>query len=397
MRKSWVIKRLGDLSEVITKGTTPTSVGYDFVDNGINFVKVESINGGGQFLPEKLAKISEKCHLALKRSQLQEGDILFSIAGALGRTALVTEDILPANTNQALSIIRLKKSDDVLTEFILKALETGIVFEQIEKFRGGVAQQNLSLAQVSDFQIPVPSYSEQKRIVAILNESFIALEKAKENAEKNLQNARELFESYLQSIFANPENDWEEKNLGDICEVIAGQSPEGKYYNNSGKGLPFYQGKKEFTEKYLGAPTTWTTNITKEAQEGDILMSVRAPVGPVNFSTSKICIGRGLAAIRASKHIDKEFLFSFLIKHKNEIVGNAGAVFNSISKTQIENILIPLPSISKQKIIVDKLITLSTETKRLEIVYQQKLADLEELKKSVLHKAFTGELAGACS
>ena len=72
-------------------------------------------------------------------------------------------------------------------------------------------------------------------------------------------------------------------------------------------------------------------------------MSVRAPVGPVNFATEKICIGRGLTAIRASKLIDKEFLFNFLLKHKKEIVGNAGAVFNSINKTQIENILIPLP------------------------------------------------------
>lgn len=145
---------------------------------------------------------------------------------------------------------------------------------------------------------------------------------------------------------------WQTKKLGEVCEVIAGQSPEGKYYNSSGKGLPFYQGKKEFTEKYLGAPTTWTTNITKEAQDGDILMSVRAPVGPVNFSTSRICIGRGLTAIRPSKSIDNEFLFNFLIKHENEIIGNAGAVFNSINKRQIEDILISLPSVPEQKRIV---------------------------------------------
>ena len=145
---------------------------------------------------------------------------------------------------------------------------------------------------------------------------------------------------------------WEIKKIGEVCEVIAGQSPEGKYYNNSGDGLPFYQGKKEFTEKYLGSPTTWTTNITKEAQEGDILMSVRAPVGPVNFATGNICIGRGLAAIRTSKYIDREFLFNFLIKHESEIIGNSGAVFNSINKKQIENIVIPVPPISEQKKIV---------------------------------------------
>ncbi|KJJ83525.1 restriction modification system DNA specificity domain-containing protein [Candidatus Omnitrophus magneticus] len=278
-------------------------------------------------------------------------------------------------------------------KYNLKFIFNLLLTLNLPKLAKGV-KPGINRNEVYGIAVKTPPLPEQERLVVIFDGIFEKVAKAKENAEENLQNARELFESYLQSIFANPGEDLEEKKLGDICEVIAGQSPEGKYYNNSGKGLPFYQGKKEFTEKYLGVPTTWTTNITKEAQEGDILMSVRAPVGPVNFSTSRICIGRGLAAIRASKHIDKEFLFNFLIKHKNEIVGNAGAVFNSISKTQIENILIPLPSIPKQKIIVDKLITLSTETKRLEIVYQQKLADLEELKKSVLHKAFNGGLVG---
>ena len=101
-----------------------------------------------------------------------------------------------------------------------------------------------------------------------------------------------------------------------MCKVIAGQSPEGKFYNDNGIGLPFYQGKKEYGEKYIGAPTTWTTKITKEAEENDILMSVRAPVGPINFATQRICIGRGLAAIRATNLINKEFLFNFLLKHR---------------------------------------------------------------------------------
>lgn len=145
---------------------------------------------------------------------------------------------------------------------------------------------------------------------------------------------------------------WEWKKLGEVCQVIAGQSPEGKFYNAEGNGLPFYQGKKEYGEKFIGAPTTWTTNITKVAEAGDILMSVRAPVGPVNFATQKICIGRGLAAIRAGSKVSPEFLFNFLLKHEAEIEGNAGAVFNSINKRQIENIEIPLPPLPEQQRIV---------------------------------------------
>lgn len=145
---------------------------------------------------------------------------------------------------------------------------------------------------------------------------------------------------------------WERKKLGEICKVIAGQSPEGTFYNSEGNGMPFYQGKKEYGVKYIGEPTTWTTKITKEAEAGDILISVRAPVGPVNFATQKICIGRGLAAIRAGKNIDKEFLFNYLIKYESEIEGNVGAVFNSINKTQIESLEIPLPPLPEQQRIV---------------------------------------------
>lgn len=177
---------------------------------------------------------------------------------------------------------------------------------------------------------------------------------------------------------------WEIYKLGDICRVIAGQSPEGKFYNSEGNGMPFYQGKKEYGEKYIGEPTTWTTKITKEAEAGDILMSVRAPVGPVNFATQKICIGRGLAAIRAGKHIDKEFLYNYLIKHENEIEGNAGAVFNSINKTQIEAIEIPLPPLSEQQRIVSILDQAFAVIEKAKANAEQNLKNAKELFESYL-------------
>lgn len=177
---------------------------------------------------------------------------------------------------------------------------------------------------------------------------------------------------------------WKVVKIGDVCEVIAGQSPEGKYYNKKGDGLPFYQGKKDFEEKFLGEPTTWTTNVTKEAQQGDILMSVRAPVGPVNFATGKICIGRGLAAIRASKLIDKEFLFYFFLKHENEIVGNAGAVFSSINKAQIESIELPLPPLPEQQRIVSVLDEAFASIAQAKSNAERNLVNARELFDSVL-------------
>jgi type I restriction enzyme S subunit len=141
-------------------------------------------------------------------------------------------------------------------------------------------------------------------------------------------------------------------SLGSVAKVIAGQSPEGKYYNDKDEGLPFYQGKKEFGERVIGEPTTWTTDVTKIGEPGDILMSVRAPVGPVNFTDQKICIGRGLAAIRSSETIDSDFLYYQLLSKQDEIAGTEGAVFASINKAAIEALQVVVPAIEEQRRIV---------------------------------------------
>jgi type I restriction enzyme M protein len=142
-------------------------------------------------------------------------------------------------------------------------------------------------------------------------------------------------------------------DLGDVADVIAGQSPLGESYNESGEGIAFHQGKTEFGPTHLGAPKKWTTVPTKLAQAGDILMSVRAPVGPVNIAPYPLCIGRGLAAIRAREtSLLPMFAFHFLRSIEDQITGNAGAAFASINKDQIEAIGIPLPPLEMQREIV---------------------------------------------
>jgi type I restriction enzyme S subunit len=181
---------------------------------------------------------------------------------------------------------------------------------------------------------------------------------------------------------------WGIKKLGEICTVIAGQSPEGQYYNQERIGLPFYQGKKEFGDKFIKAPQTWTQKITKEAEKGDILMSVRAPVGPINFATEKICIGRGLAAIKAGDKIDNYFLFYELLSKQNEIKGNEGAVFPSINKSQIENIQFQFPSLDEQKRIVAILDEAFEGIDQAIRNTEKNLANARELFDSYLNKIF---------
>lgn len=184
-------------------------------------------------------------------------------------------------------------------------------------------------------------------------------------------------------------NRWEVKKIKDIALVTAGQSPEGKYYNENSVGLPFYQGKKEFTEKYIGEPKVWTTFITKEAIEGDVLMSVRAPVGPVNFATQKCCIGRGLASIRVKEKFDKDFLFLFFKNIENQLTGNAGAVFNSINKSQIENIEIPIPPLEEQRTIVAKLDQAFAAIDQAKANIEKNIANAKELFQSKLNQIFS--------
>ncbi len=141
--------------------------------------------------------------------------------------------------------------------------------------------------------------------------------------------------------------------LGEAAEVIAGQSPPGESYNEAGNGVPFYQGKTEFREMFIGPPTTWTTEPQRFAEAGDILISVRAPVGPVNLANHRICIGRGLAAIKpATDKLLSSYAFYFLRSQETHIKGDAGAVFASINRSQIEALEIPLPPLDVQKEIV---------------------------------------------
>ena len=205
--------QLSEIASLITKGTTPTTIGYEFQDSGINFLKIECFDEYGNYIEPKVAHISGECHEKLKRSQLESGDILFSIAGVIGRVAIVTDEMLPANTNQALAIIRITR-EDVYLPYIKLILSSPLVKEQFEKKKQGVAQLNISLKDINELTIPLPELNEQIALTALFEKAagIIAKRQQQLSALDDLIKARfiEMFE----------QGNYPQVEFGEICEHL---------------------------------------------------------------------------------------------------------------------------------------------------------------------------------
>ena len=182
---------------------------------------------------------------------------------------------------------------------------------------------------------------------------------------------------------------WKLKRLGDVCEIVMGQSPESIYYNENGDGLPFFQGKAEFTDVHPVAKK-WCSKPKKLAEKNDILLSVRAPVGTVNIANEKCCIGRGLAAIRYDNY---RYIFYFLKSVEKELdKKGTGTTFKAVSGEIVKNLQIPIPPLPEQEQIVAKIEELFSE---LDAGIENIKTAQEQLKvyrQSLLKWAFEGKL-----
>ena len=308
---------------------------------------------------------SKKYSLKEKKSVLgaliakKDNIIISKVRPMRGAISIIKENSLVVSG--AFSILETDDSK-VKSRFLFYLLTNSEnFFNHLGSMSKGITYPTCSDIDILNFSVPLPPLEIQEQIVSELD-----------SYQKIIDGAKQIAANWKPKIDIDPK--WEKVKLGEIADVVAGQSPEGKFYNSENEGVPFYQGKTEFNDIYLGKPTKWTTQTTKLAEDGDILMSMRAPVGPVNIATQKICIGRGLAGIRTKK-IEQMFLFTYLQLIEKEIVGNGGAVFDSISKNQIEQIVIPFPPIEIQKQIVERIEAeraLVESAKKLIAIYEQK-------------------------
>ena len=201
--------------------------------------------------------------------------------------------------------------------------------------------------------------------------------------------AGEIGNNFKQTEIGLIPEDWEVVKLGEVCKITMGQSPPSSTYNDKSIGLPFLQGKAEFGEIYP-KPVKYCSKPLKIAQEGDILISVRAPVGDVNIAPFKCAIGRGLASIKPL-NTERLFLFYFLIYAKKRIEEEGtGSTFKAIRKSNLESFKIPLPPLSEQRKIARVLDKIQQAIELQDRIIEQ----AERLKKSLMQKLFTEGLYG---
>ena len=401
MKKGWEIKKLGDVC-IVERGSSPRPI-KDFItddEDGVNWIKIGDTKNIEKYIYTTKQKITNKG--AEKSRFVEEGDFILSNSMSFGKPYIIkTKGYIHDGW------FKLKLHDFVNTEYFYQLLSSPLVNDQFHNLASGSVVKNISGDLVKKVILPIPPLPEQKRIVAILDKAFTSIASAKENAQQNLLNAKELFESYLQNVFENKGEDWEEKEIKDLTELVTkGSSPKWQGVNyvdeggiffltskNVGEGELLLNNKKYLQEKFNEIQKT---SILKK---GDILTNiVGASIGRTAiFNLDEITnINQAVCLMRCNSEKVYNYYLMYLLNspffksilHDNE-VDNARA---NLSLTFFKNLAIPLPNIKEQKIIVENIKSFSAETKKLEVIYQQKINDLEELKKSVLEKAFKGEL-----
>jgi len=400
MKKGWEIKKLGEVCSIIGGGT-PSKKNSKFYDGEIHWATVRDMKQ--EVIQNTEFKITKE---AVKRSStniIPRRNVIISTRVGLGKVCLTEIDTAINQDLRGIIPNNEKLLDVPFLFYWFKSISHLIIAEG-----KGATVQGITLPFIKNIQIPLPPLPEQQRIVSILDEAFAAIDKAKANAEQNLKNARELFESYLQGVFEKKGEGWEEKKLGEISKIKPPKSEvkERLTENDMVSFLPMedlgvvQNEVNAFKERKL---LDVFGNYTYFADD-DVLLAKITPC----FENGKLGVVKNLRngigfgsseyiVFRCSENVIPSYLFYFLSRISFKSEGRrymSGAVGHKrVSKDWIENYLIPFPKTKlEQQSIVRQLDALQAESKKLESGYQQKIASLDELKKSILKKAFAGEL-----
>jgi len=396
MKAGWEIKTLGDVCNVVGGGTPPKDRA-EFYSGDIPWATVRDMRL--DVITETECKITKAAVKNSSTNIIPGDNVVIATRVGLGKVCLLGQDTAINQDLRGIVPIDLTTLSVRYLFWWLKSIADLIVAEGT-----GATVQGVKLPFVKSLQIPLPPLPEQQRIVGILDEAFDGIATAKANAEKNLQNAHALFESHLHSVFTDACKTGELVTLADLATDITDgdHMPPPKALS----GVPFITIGNivkdtrmiDFTDTFMVRREYFDKlKPNKKPKEGDVLYTVTGSFGiPVLVTENRdFCFQRHIGLVRPKPEVSSEWLYYLLLspqvlRQAND--GATGTAQKTVSLKLLRGFQVPHESLAFQQATVEKLNAIIEETQRLESIYQRKLSALDELKKSLLHQAFSGEL-----
>jgi type I restriction enzyme S subunit len=405
MKKDWEEKQLGEVLQK-TETINPTQN----PDKEFIYIDVSSVNNQN-FSIENASSLKGKDAPSRARKLVKANDVIFAtIRPTLRRICIITDEYNNQVCSTGYCVLRAKES--INPAYIFYYLLTDTFNNEMEKLQKGASYPAVTDSEIREQIISFPKLlSDQQRIVALLDEAFAAIATAKENADKNLQNARELFESHLQSVFTLRGEGWVKKPLRNVCDVLNGFAfksedavPESQTQLIRMGNL--YGNRLSLDRRPVFYPDSFAVNYQRYLlKEGDLIMSLTGTTGKEDYGYAvripdcghRLLMNQRIAKFDSIKQdiVNLDYLYYYLRSRnfRDILYPTAnGTRQANLSSVTIMTLPVPICPIREQKRIVDALDEMADNSQRLESIYQQKLAALDELKKSLLHQAFTGGL-----
>ena len=397
MKRGWQTKKLGELLQ-----KTETINPLQSPNTDIDYIDVSSVSNS-TFTVEATQRLKGENAPSRARRLVKVNDVLFAtVRPTLRRIAIVPEHLNNQVCSTGYFVLRPKEGID--HRFIFYWLFTEDFMGQMELLQKGASYPAVTDGEVKSQEMSFPPLPEQQRIVAILDQAFEAIAKARANAEANLKNARALFDSHLQSVFTEAWNSDELVALADLATDITDgdHMPPPK----ASSGVPFITigniAKDTCTINFADTfmvPREYFDGLksNKKPKKGDVLYTVTGSFGvPVLVTENRdFCFQRHIGLIRPKPEVSSEWLFYLLmspqvLKQAND--GATGTAQKTVSLKLLRSFQVPRVRLTLQLMAAAKLSAVLEETHRLESLYRQKLEALDELKQSLLHQAFSGQL-----
>ena len=378
----WVVKTLGEVCEINPKKSEINNLPANHL---VSFLPMKDLGvAQNQINPITIKQLSE---VKGSYTYFRNNDVLLAKVtpcfenGKLGIAKNLKNEIGFGSSEY----IVFRPKNEILSEYLFYTLLSSKFRNRgKELMYGAVGLKRLSKDYVKNFIAPFPLIEKQKQIVATLDKAFAAIATAKANAEQNLQNATALFESYLKNVFDNKGDDWEEKTLGEVVDIKTGKLNSNAMEEN-GK-YPFFTCSRKIFAINEYAFDSKAVLLAGNNASGDF--NVKYYEGKFNAYQRTYVITVNSENELLYSYLKHKLLFHLSVFKKQSV----GANTKFLKLGMIKGVKIILPPIEQQKQIVQKLDSLSIECEKLEAIYTQKIADLEEIKKSVLQKAFSGQL-----